>query len=60
MHHGLQTRKRDLGISSAAPVAGADALGGAACNERDAGSVVLVWGLELHRSQLTYAAQHHG
>lgn len=48
-----------LGISSAAPVPGTDALSGSAGYESDAGAIVLVRGLELQGAQLTYAAQHH-
>jgi len=58
--HNLWRVRNNLCVSSAAPVASANALSGAACNEGDACPIVLVRGLELHRPQLTYAAQHHG
>lgn len=48
-----------LGVSSAAPVPGTNALSGSAGNEGDAGAIVLVRGLELQGTQFTYAAQHH-
>lgn len=48
-----------LGVNSATPVPGTNALSGSAGYEGDAGTIVLVRGLELQGPQLTYAAQHH-
>lgn len=48
-----------LGVSSATPVPGTNALSGSAGYESDAGAIVLVRGLELQGAQLTNAAQHH-
>lgn len=54
-----EAERANLGVSTSAPVPGANALGGSAGNEGDAGPVVPVRGLELQGPQRTNAAQHH-